>query len=550
MFLFLMGGIGAGAFCLAGWSEPEVVSPPWGEWSTGYNFVSNIVATADGDLHVAFFGWDGGDVYHRRYDAAAHAWRELTRLDEGGGGRDAAIILGAAGEPHVFFMAGWRICHRIWTGSGWTPPEYLMITGWHLAFPSPLLLPDGDIALAFVGSPLPAGKAHIWFTTWREGSGFAPPERLSETTGPLGSWMPTLIFHEGILRCAWRDDSSGEFDVYERVREGGVWGRVTQLTNNPARTYHPRYAVDGGGTLRLFFMDARGGRPAIWEKIFRAGAWEAEHVLYDGGAEAYHPNVCLLRDGRLLLFWEDTRVNNQADIFYGVLTAGVWSEAYRVSRTLATTSIYASAAESPEGYVATVYTEDEKDVVVQRLAVEEVMAPGILAATAGRGGVLLTWDDPAGRYEYFDLFARQKGSPWRRVNAAAIRGRSPFRYFDRRPPGAYTYRLDGFARGCRYVLGTAAAVVTAGGGSAEVTVAVYPNPCRGDLNIKYDSGAALAEVEIFDLAGRRVWAREYGDGAPAGRATLSVGALPPGLYLLQLRTTAEEKGTARVVVAR
>ncbi len=79
------------------------------------------------------------------------------------------------------------------------------------------------------------------------------------------------------------------------------------------------------------------------------------------------------------------------------------------------------------------------------------------------------------------------------------------------------------------------------------------NPSRdGRLRLRFAlPGAGAARLEVFDVGGRRVAAREVGAlGAGSHVATFGDDApLPPGLYLARL-TRGSASSSARVVVTR
>jgi hypothetical protein len=356
---------------LAAWSAPETLSPAeGGPWNVCYNFASAVTADDQNNLHAVFFEEPGKRVYYRRYDRAAASWDPAVRLDEYGG-RDAALTLGTDGSLHVFFKSRRALCHRRRNPAGdWSDPYYLRIDDRTPGFPSPLPLPGGGVALAMVAERAHTPPAEIWFTTRRRETGtFDPPVRLSGDPVNSGAWMPTLALYEGDLHVVWRDDRSGEFDVYGRVKRGSTWTETARLTDDPARTYHPRLAVDPDGVLCLFFMDGRSGHPAIWEKEWTGEGWTAEQVLFDGGAEAHHPTTARTADGRLLLFWEDTRETPGAEIFYAVLSDGAWSEPRRISNSPDEASAHTSAAVTPDGEVVVAYAEEGK-VLLQRFTAD------------------------------------------------------------------------------------------------------------------------------------------------------------------------------------
>lgn len=81
---------------------------------------------------------------------------------------------------------------------------------------------------------------------------------------------------------------------------------------------------------------------------------------------------------------------------------------------------------------------------------------------------------------------------------------------------------------------------------------VRPNPAAYDLWVSFSlPGAAPATLELLDIAGRRVLAREIAPGAAASQlVNLTAGAaLRPGLYLVRL-TQAGRSVTARAAIVR
>ena len=76
-----------------------------------------------------------------------------------------------------------------------------------------------------------------------------------------------------------------------------------------------------------------------------------------------------------------------------------------------------------------------------------------------------------------------------------------------------------------------------------VNVRLYPNPAAAVLHVTFDAQEANAEVELFDMAGRRVAMRPVAAGCSS--VQLPVSQLDEGVYMLRVAGT-----TARVVVSR
>jgi len=548
----VVGALAAALPALAGWSPPETISPPAGDWRTCYNFARALVADGDGNLHAVFFENEGAAAFYRRYDRAAGRWEPSYRLDEQGG-RDAAIIADARGELHVFFKAGSAMCHRVADDAGrWGVREYVAESGCRFGQPSPLALPSGDVALAMVGEPVAGRPTHIWFTIWRrETQGLEPPVRLTESTGENGSWMPTMAYFQDEIRLVWRDDSTGEFEVYERKYDGSRWTPTRRLTYDPAPTFHPRLAVDGDGVLRLLFMDKRTGNPAIWEMVDRGGGWGPEHVLYDGRGRAHHPNVALAPTGQLLAFWECARESAERGIYFGSLFGGVWSEAGPVGPTPGADSTLASPAVTGRE-IAVAYAQSPGKVCVQRLPLSEVPVGGVtFVARPAPGAVKLWWDGEAvGAFDHFDVYRRSPAETnWHRVNTAPIAGSRPYTYNDETAlPGDYAYKLEGrTGTGYALTLGTARAAV----GEAERFVSgfsVSPNPCRGALRVAWRQEApAAAAVDAYDITGWRVASATAPAAVGSNVLVLETSRLAPGCYVAALTAGGDNLSTMFVV---
>lgn len=81
--------------------------------------------------------------------------------------------------------------------------------------------------------------------------------------------------------------------------------------------------------------------------------------------------------------------------------------------------------------------------------------------------------------------------------------------------------------------------------------APWPNPARGSLNMAFTTLATSpADLDVFDIAGRRVWSRRFEAPAPGPHhVAIGAGELPrSGLYFVRLRQ-AGLAATRRVVLA-
>lgn len=77
---------------------------------------------------------------------------------------------------------------------------------------------------------------------------------------------------------------------------------------------------------------------------------------------------------------------------------------------------------------------------------------------------------------------------------------------------------------------------------------VYPNPNQGEFNISLEAmDLDDVKIQLFDTNGRLVYFQEVGDQGSRYEATINVGALPEGMYLLRL-TTSSNSASKRIII--
>lgn len=69
---------------------------------------------------------------------------------------------------------------------------------------------------------------------------------------------------------------------------------------------------------------------------------------------------------------------------------------------------------------------------------------------------------------------------------------------------------------------------------------VYPNPASQELNVIHDF-SGNTEITIYNISGQPVYKAQYTESAGLNKQNLNVGALPAGMYSLQVRSGKEVK---------
>jgi aminopeptidase N len=79
--------------------------------------------------------------------------------------------------------------------------------------------------------------------------------------------------------------------------------------------------------------------------------------------------------------------------------------------------------------------------------------------------------------------------------------------------------------------------------------ALAPNPSRNSIAVQFTSGGAdRVELEVFDVAGRRVLSRQAASAAGTGAQTIDTSSLAAGVYFLRVRSGGAQASRKFVVV--
>ncbi|MBD3372020.1 MAG: M6 family metalloprotease domain-containing protein [Candidatus Coatesbacteria bacterium] len=167
----------------------------------------------------------------------------------------------------------------------------------------------------------------------------------------------------------------------------------------------------------------------------------------------------------------------------------------------------------------------------------------LLEAVGREEGLVLRWAGPAEAATYR---LSRLDSSWT-VLADGLRGCA---YLDRRDAGTARYRLEALSADGRVLADLEREFAYTPPPSARVSLALWPNPCRGGLTISLELAEDdTVELAFYDLSGRRVALLHRGE-LTAGRRLLTRNLeLESGVYLLRL-DTASTVLTERVVIDR
>jgi hypothetical protein len=456
-----------------------------------------------------------------------------------------------------------------------------------------------------------AGGAIVTWSDGRSGTHDLYAQRISAAGTPAwtangvalctaggSQWSPAIVADgEGGAVIAWLDGrNGGNDDLYaQRISAAGAvqWAaNGVALCTAPSSPGSLAIASDGAGGAIVAWDDYRTSSYDIYvQRISAAGAaqWTANGVaLCAATGGQYSPSIVSDDAGGAIVTWFDQR-NGDYDIYAQRILAGgmaYWT-ANGVALCTNTAEQYypAIVANGAGGALVTWFDQrsGNYDIYAQKISLTGAVqwtANGVALCTAsgtqwypaivadGAGGAIVTWTDARGASD--DIYAQKistggavqwtangvalcTASGWQGLGSVVMDGAG----------GAIATWVDGrsgnldiYAQSVK-ANGELGSVLSAPGADAAPLAfalePVRPNPWRGGaLTVRFTlAGAAPAALELFDVAGRRVAARELGPlGAGPHALDLAEGQhLAPGLYLVCLRQGARTRVT-RVAVLR
>ncbi len=375
---------------------------------------------------------------------------------------------------------------------------------------------------------------------------------------------------------AWYDWRSGtSTDIYaQRISAAG---NVSWDSNGVALSIAARnqavhsIASDGTGGAIVTWQDERSGTSVdiYAQRVSAAGGalWTTDGVaLCMLAGDQYRPKIAADGAGGATVTWEDYR-NNAGDIYAQRVSANgeiQWTAGGVAVCALASSQQYPTIASDGAGG-AVVAWEDHRNGQGADVYAQRIWANGstpvrlsFVEAEVGADAVTLTWYAGGGGCAVATVYRSTGGGEWTRIGETTADGTGYLRYTD--PVGGMTtrvgYRLGIVDAGVEGLFGETWVDLTASQGEPSLALAldpVHPNPSRGSaLTVRFTlPGAAAASLELLDVSGRRIAAREVGSFG-AGRHALDLGEgarLAPGLYLVRLTQGGSVRAT-RVAVLK
>jgi hypothetical protein len=396
------------------------------------------------------------------------------------------------------------------------------------------------------------------------------------SSGGVFAGTPTIArLSGGDAMIAWDDFRNFvDLDVFAR--------RITPSATFPigwSGSGMPVCTALGNQQSPVIVRDASNGAVIAWEGDNAGGsAFFAQHVTGAAGlspgwpvdgvllcdAASFKESPLIVSDNAsgALLAWSDNRTMTDYGIYAQRILAGTgFPPGFPADG--ATICDLASDQDSPSMTTdaangAIVAWEDFRNSSL-RVYAARVLGDGtvsanasLVSATAESGVIRLHWFSPDGASFSATLERDVAGAGFGAIASLRASGTGDVSYEDRdvAPGVTYRYRLMVEETGGRRAFGEV--TLTAPNGASFALEGVRPNPAATDFSVSFTlPDAAGARLEVLDLSGRRVLARDVGSlGAGRHLVRLDGGeTLPAGVYVVRLARGGRTL-TTRVAVVR
>ena len=169
---------------------------------------------------------------------------------------------------------------------------------------------------------------------------------------------------DGNLHVVWLDDRDRNFEIYHKMRLGGVWNADERVTNDPAYSARPNLAVDASGWLHLAWNDERDGNKEIYYNMW-AGMWGADRRVTQTAGESFGSALVAEADTVHMVYMEDVSGNLQ--ILYRAFKDNKWTAAVPLTNVATGNRMVPTIDIGPDGSLHVAWWDTRQDTLIGKI---------------------------------------------------------------------------------------------------------------------------------------------------------------------------------------
>ncbi len=203
-------------------------------------------------------------------------------------------------------------------------------------------LPNGDIAVGWIGYKDSGDRALLRI---RSGGEWGVVEEVSLFPGDL--WRCSLaVDGEGGLWVFWSERKGTKWDIYGRRRRDGRWGEIERISGEGSNTFH-RAAHSANGSVYVVWQSFRDGQSDIYGSALTRGTWRPEQKISESPANDWEPFIAAGSNGEAYIAWDSYDAGNY-DVFFRAFEGGAFGPVRQVTDS-ERFQAHATVAVDPQG---------------------------------------------------------------------------------------------------------------------------------------------------------------------------------------------------------
>jgi hypothetical protein len=284
---------------------------------------------------------------------STHSWtgRTLLETDDSGDAESAKIAFDVNGNALAVWHQSDGTYFHIWA------KRYTPATGWR-SVPQRIDTDDiGDSKYPDVQLDASGNAIAVWqqkqglheligVNHYSATTGWGLANLLSG--GPVQTSNPKIaVASNGNAIAVWEQAGvSGDFDIYARFYNSGVWESLLRIENNGAYDdTAPQIAIDSASNALVVWQHYTSNSPPlsdIWANRFtQAGGWQTPQLLEADVRTAGNAQIAMTPDGDAIAVWAQGNYPSSSDVFANRFTPS--SNSWGLPEAVDSATIYSQA---------------------------------------------------------------------------------------------------------------------------------------------------------------------------------------------------------------
>ena len=278
------------------------------------------------------------------------------------------------------------------------------------------------LIVATIISTLASGSLSAQQAGWQPEVRLTSNDAVSFTAPNNAKWLAVDLV--GNLHVVWLDERDKNFEIYHKMRAGGLWQPDERITSDPAYSARPNLAVDASGWLHLAWNDERDGNKEIYHNNW-LGAWDTDQRVTVTAGESFGSALAAEEDTVHLVYMEE--ISGALQILYRAFKNSAWTEPETLTNVATGNRMVPAIDIGPDASLHVAWWDTREDTLIGKIyyrkrsggvwldeelvtdPANKAMRPSI--AVDDSGFVHVVWIDARGSFEQI-RYRRRGAAGW------------------------------------------------------------------------------------------------------------------------------------------